>query len=182
MSSGADVVILAEDERHRMLLHRHLRKRGYSHHRIRIAPWFPNFTTPCLSFVKAEYPHQVQSLRDKAHRVTSALFVVADADDATVAERLRDLDDLLPASGKARRGDDEHIAVVVARRNIETWMFFLAGNEVDEESDYKPQCRSFDNGEYARRFADFTWPRRELSANCPPSLRHACEAELTRLP
>jgi hypothetical protein len=182
MSSGVDVVILAEDERHRMLLHRHLRKRGYTHHKIRICPWWPRFETPCLSFVKAEYPNQVQALRDKSHRVTAALLVVADADDKALAERLSEMDDLLDAAGKLRRQPDENIAVVVAKRNIETWMFFLEGNKVDEETDYKSRCRSLDNGATTLAFANLSWPRQPMSEDCPPSLQHACEVELPWLP
>ena len=182
MSSGVDVVILAEDERHRMLLHRHLRKRGYTHHKIRICPCAQPFETSCLLFVKQQYPNEVQALRDKAHRVTGALLVVVDADDSTVEERLHEMDELLSAAGKGQRADNEHIAIIVARRNVETWMFYLAENTVDEEADYKPRCRSFDNGEFATKFANFTWPRRELPIDCPSSLRYACEAELPRLP
>lgn len=182
MSSGVDVVILAEDVRHRKLLHRYLIKRGYTYHKIRVCQWRPDFETPCIKFVKEQYPNEVEALRAKAHRVTGALLVVVDADELLVEARLREMDDLLSSVGKERRSADEHIAIVVPRRNVETWLFYLAGNVVNEETDYKPQCRSFDNGEYATKFAGFTLPRRDLPADCPPSLRYACEVELPRLP
>lgn len=182
MSSGVDVVILAEDVRHRKLLHRYLIKRGYTYHKIRVCQWRPAFETPCIKFVKERYPNEVQALRSKAHRVTGALLVVVDADQLEVEARLGEMDDLLTAAGKHRRHEDEHIAIVVPRRNIETWMFYLAGNAVDEETDYKPRCNRLDNGEIATRFAAFTWPRRPLPADCPPSLQYACEVELPHLP
>ncbi len=182
MSNGVDVIILAEDERHRMLLHRHLRKRGYTHHKIRICGWFPQFETPCLSFVKSEYPKQVEALRNKSHCVTSALIVVVDADDLTIDERLSELDKLLTSAGQTQRASTEHIAIVVPRRNIETWMYFLSGEKVDEETDYKSQCRNFDNGTSAQQFASATWPKPNLPYDSPPSLKHVCESELPRLP
>ena len=182
MSKGVDVVILAEDVRHRKLLRKYLRRRGYSHHKIRDCPWFPKFQTPCLSFVKVEYPLQVQALRDKAHRVNAALLTMVDADEKTVEQRIEELDALLIADGKVRRANNENIAIVVARRNVETWLFFLADNEVDEETNYKPRCASFKDGEIALNFAHLLWPRSELPPDCPPSLRHACEIELPRLP
>ena len=182
MSNGVDIVILAEDERHRMLLRRHLRKRGYTHHKIRDCAWFPAFQTPCLSFVKSEYPRQVESLRNKAHRVTSALIVVVDADDLTIGGRLSELDKLLSSAGQTQRSGTEHIAIVVPRRNIETWMYFLGGEKVDEETDYKPRCRNFDNGTSASQFASATWPLTNLPDDSPASLKYACASELSRLP
>ena len=179
---GVDVMILAEDKRHEMLLYRHLLSRGYTRHKIRICPWFPKYQTQGLPFVRAEYELQVQALRDKAHRVNAALLVMVDADDETVEQRLQELDALLFAADKPRRADEENIAIVVARRNVETWFFFLDGNAVDEETDYKTRCRAFKNGEFALKFANLSWPRGELPPDCPPSLRHACEIELLRLP
>lgn len=120
MSSGVDVIILAEDKRHQMLLYRHLRKRGYTPHKIRICQCAPPFETSCLLFVKEQYPNEVRALRHKAHRVKSALLVVVDADDLTVEERLHELDERLAHAGIERRRNDEHIAIVVPRRNIET--------------------------------------------------------------
>ena len=90
------------------------------------------------------------------------------------------MDDLLAATEQERRNLNEHIAIVVPRRNVETWLFYLAGNVVDEETDYKPRCNSFDNGAYATKFAGFTVPRRDLPVDCPPALRYACEVELPR--
>lgn len=182
MSSGVDIVILAEDERHRMLLYRHLKKRGYPTRKIRFCSWFPNFQTPCLSFVKYEYPKEVEALRRKAHRVTSALLVVIDADDLTVDERLNELDLLLTNAGHATRAVTEHIAIVVPKRNIETWMYFLSGADVDEETNYKPHCRSLNNGDIATEFASATLSKADLPPNSPPSLMRACESELPRLP
>ena len=182
MNKGVDVVILAEDVRHRKLLRKYLRRRGYSHHKIRECPWFPKFQAPCLSFVKAEYPLQVQALRDKAHRVNAALLTMVDADEKTVEQRIEEFDALLVADGKTRRADNENIAIVVARRNVETWFYFLEGNDVDEETNYKPLCGSLKNREFALKFAHLSWPRGELPRNCPPSLRRACEIELPKLP
>ncbi len=182
MSKGVDIIILAEDERHRMLLYRHLRKRGYTPHKIRICEWFPKFQTPCLSFVKSEYANEVNAMRHKAHRVTGALIVVADADDLTVGERLQEFDKLLADAGQAKRGNIEHIAIVVPKRNVETWMYFLSGEQIDEETDYKPKCRNFDNGVSASQFASATWPLANLPDNSPASLKYVCESELTRLP
>lgn len=182
MSQPAEIWILAEDVRHRKLLRRHLRKRGYAHRTIHDVPWFPTYLTPCLKFVREQYPVEVKALRAISTRRSGALIVVADADNETVDERINDLENHLSSSGETRRASSEPIIIVVPRRNIETWMHYLEDNTVDEETDYKPLCKTLDNGESARKFADFTWPRRPLPENCPPSLRHACEVELRRLP
>ena len=59
MSSGVDIVILAEEVRHCKLLHKHLIKRGYSHHKIRVT--FPKKTG--IQGVKEQYPNEVEALR-----------------------------------------------------------------------------------------------------------------------
>ena len=181
MSSGVDVVILAEDENQRAFVRRHLRKRRFTHHRIYNAQWWPGCRAPGIEFVRHGYANEVRELR-RRNRISSALIVAIDADDSLVSERIRELDELLVSDGQARRHPDENIAIVIPKRNIETWFQFLAGNQVDEETDYKTLWKNVKPGESAQKFANLTWPRNQLPDNCPPSLRQACEQELTRLP
>ena len=179
MSQAAQVFVLAEDLRHRMLIRRHLRKRGYTPHRITELPWLPNYETPCLKFVLEELAVQVQAIRAK--HSSHSLIAVVDADDFTVAERIAQLEKRLTDSAQLPRQVGEPIAFVVPRRNVETWLHYLEGNAVDEETDYKPLCRSLDNGECARKFADCIVARSFIPP-CPPSLEHAGTVELPKIP
>jgi hypothetical protein len=184
VSQAAEIILLAEDVRQRKIIHRYLtKKRGYSHRCIRtINPEVLRGETAGLTFVRANYAEQVAALRTfRVHRST-VLVVVADADNETVEERIRDLDHRLVGANLSTRAREELIVLIVPRRNVETWMYFLAGNSVDETTEYKAQCSNLDDGEFARRFADFAYPPRNRLPDCPDSLRRTCQAELPRIP
>lgn len=179
MSQAAQVFVLAEDVRHRMLIRRHLRKEGYSFHRINEVPWAPKYETPCLKFVLEELAVQVQAIRAK--HSTYALIAVVGADDLTVVERIVELEKRLMDSGQLPRQVGEAIAFVVPKRNVEAWLHFLEGNTVNETTDYKPLCRNLDDGECARKFADFV-AARSFAPPCPTSLDYTSTVELPKIP
>lgn len=185
LSQAAQIVILAEDVRQRKIIHRYLtKKRGYSHRCIRsINPQVLKGETAGLTFVRANYAMQVAALRAYLALRSTALVVVADADHETIEERILDLDNRLRGANQTARKNEEPIILIVPRRNVETWMYFLNGNSVDETTDYKSKCSSLDDGDFAQRFADFAHPiRNPLPQNCPDSLRRACQTELPRIP
>lgn len=184
MSQAAEIILLAEDVRQRKIIHRYLtKKRGYSHRCIRwINPQAFKGETPGLTFIRENYAQQVAELRNFLARRATVLIVVVDADAQTVDERVHELDVRLQADGQQARQSDEPILLIIPRRNVETWMCFLYDNAVDEETDYKPECKRLDDGEFARRFADFAYPLRNPLPTCPASLRRACQTELPRIP
>jgi hypothetical protein len=128
--------------------------------------------------VRQQHVIEVRALRGKPH-LSIALITMLDADDRSVADRKQELDGSLAASGQEQRQASERIAVLVPRRNIETWIHRLRGNAVNESDSY-PRYR----GEESRcREAVCEFVRRcpaHMVADDPPSLRDGCE-ELTRL-
>ena len=84
----------------------------------------------------------MEGLRVKLLHSTVVLVVVADADNLTVAERIAVLDAKLVEASQPTRRSDEPIFFVIPRRNIETWIYYLVGDAVDEETDYKSRCTS----------------------------------------
>jgi hypothetical protein len=104
-----------------------------------------------------------------------------DADNLTVAQRQGQLARALREGGQGRRGKDEPITHVIPRRNIETWLTFLAGGKVDEETDYKRQGAMRDCRSEARRLASLLSGQETCPDDTPPSLRTA-QDELARLP
>jgi hypothetical protein len=175
MNRPSQIIVLAEDDNQLRLINRHLRKRGYTHHQIR--------RVKCggLTRLYEEFPTEVEAFRQVLSRRSGALLIVADADDLTVAERIAILDAKLAEASHPARQRDEPIFFVVPRRNIETWIFYLTGNAVDEGSDYKPRCTPSTVDEAAPIFAARTWPRQAQPDDTPPSFLAACE-ELWRLP
>lgn len=63
-------------------------------------------------------------------------MVVIDADRGDIGRRLRQFEEALESARESPRDGVDKVAHFVAKRNIETWILFLAGREVDEDSDY----------------------------------------------
>jgi hypothetical protein len=161
-----DVLVLAEDKCQQNFAYHYLRSLGVDTRRIR------KLSLPLggsgEQYVRGRYPEQVGFCRQRDHR---NLVVAVDADLETVETRKRQLDDRLQESGLEPRSAGEKIAILVPRRNIETWIVALRGGLVNEERDYKTP-RGCDNAaQAAQAFFARTRPR---TPNLPlDSLRKA---------
>ena len=80
----------------------------------------------------------------------------------------------------APRGADERVAVLLPKRNIETWLAYLGGETVDEHSAYpklsfasqcQPQVSTLLDG----------CRKDQLRAPVPPSLTQACAEYRARM-
>ena len=129
------VIVVLEDDHHKMLVHRYLKRRGRREHEIRIYR-SPSGVGSAENWVRKTFVKEVSVYRSR-HAQTK-LIVVIDADTTTVQERMRQLDQALKDSEK--QAVDEHteqIARLVPKRNVETWIRCLNGHAVDEATDYK---------------------------------------------
>jgi hypothetical protein len=96
-----------------------------------------------------------------AARAAIGLLVHVDADTRTVAERHSHLAAALAESRQSPRGEREAIAVLVPKRNIETWVYALDeglaskhGVTLDEETDFRKLERQRACASAAAVFAD----------------------------
>jgi hypothetical protein len=169
-----DVVILCEDQMHLSFVRRYLIKRGIQSRRIRgnVAPGGQGAGT---QFVLNNYPKQVQAIRSRFF-LRAGLVAVIDADKTSVDDRLRQLEQSLAQDGQPGRRDGERIGLLAPKRNIETWIFRLLGNEANEEDDYKKRVASSDLKESVAAFAVMCAAKADTIPL--PSLKHACK-ELT---
>lgn len=99
---------------------------------------------------------------------------MTDADTLTIGERLKHLDKACRDQGIEPRRSDEPVAVLVPRRNIETWIAYLAGQTVDEEKTYARLARERDCAPHVKRLKDLC-DRGSLESPAPPSLESACQ-------
>ncbi len=60
-----------------------------------------------------------------------------DADNNTVQDRFNQLDQALQGEGMPIVELKDRIARLVPRRNVETWILYLTGSVVDEDTDYR---------------------------------------------
>jgi hypothetical protein len=182
MSRAALVVILGEDQnkRHQNLIRKYLKARGFADRQIRDLA-VPVGETPGISFVLSRFASEVHDLRAVAY--SRGLVVVIDADDREVSERKAQLEQKLREAGESLRAEDEAIAIVVPKRNVETWIWYLDGNAVDEITNYKgnPVRDNYDLAPAKRAFANFIISGQTPFPECPPSLQES-RIELLRIP
>lgn len=184
-------VVLAEDAAAGLFLQRYVRKLR-SVRDIRLLPP-PAGKGAGEQYVRSQYPSQVHELRRGL--VTRSLVVHVDADTRTVEQRRGELADALQQAREERRGDDERIALIIPRRNIETWIHGLCGVDVDEEYNFKKDPEKRIGGRDEERIgvvsdrsraaaeALFALTRDHTHATPPPSLPALVEGvqELRRL-
>src|SRR5580698_4931664 len=141
MSKPTTVIVLCEDDTTSILLRAHLKRNGVFHG-IRV-----NVTLSGSGFdwVLRNYPDEVNAYRISKARKETWLIVAIDADEGTVASRIGQLDARLKQSGDTRlremRVQDERIARLVPRRNVETWILVLTGTQATEEENCKYRNR-----------------------------------------
>lgn len=180
MSKPSLVIVLVEDNCHKMLLYRYLVKRGLDRHLIRIQQ-SPSGAGSAENWVRREFVREVSEYRSR--QAKTELIVVIDADTGTVHDRLQQLDQALLDGGKqAVDTDAERIARLVPKRNIETWILCLNGQRVDEAMDYKQARNNWSEliAPAAETLLQWTRPNAGLPDDCVDSLRRGI-VELNRL-
>lgn len=165
-----EVVILCEDLRQLQFVRRFLIRRGVARQRIR-ARQAPQGRGSGEQFVREQFPVEVQSLRKRPF-ILAGLIAVIDCDSHAAAERVTQLSQSLRNAGEEALEDSERVALLTPRRNIETWLFHLLGNEADEFSDYKMNVADRDLPAAVVAFA--TRCERDGLAAAPETLRAAC--------
>ncbi len=179
MSAGVNAVILCEDVQSQVFIYRALLHRGYNKRQIRLLP-VPDGQGAGEQHVVLSYAEQVRVHRSRAARMKAALLVHIDADTLPVAARHARLATALVEAELAPRGDREAIAILVPKRNIETWIhFLLSGQLVDESTAYSKFAEESEAWPAAEAFDQAS--KTEAPADAPPSLVTAL-AEMARIP
>ena len=89
--------------------------------------------------MRERYAKEVAAYRSRFPR--TALVVTVDADKGSVDDRLRQLRDALTQAHLPQRTNDERISHLIPKRNVETWILCLTGEKVDEDTDYRGNCK-----------------------------------------
>ena len=124
-------VVLCEDAQMKSFIVSFLRSQGIDSRRVFVRNY------PCgegcgEAFVRKEYLREVTLLRTMNY-IRSVLVVCTDADNKTVEQRAKILDDEITGNIKKWKRENELIILFIPRRQIETWIRFLHGEVVDED-------------------------------------------------
>ena len=151
---------------------RFLRGDGWNLRDIRVE-MSPHGRGSAEQFVRERFPKELQAVRAKGtERVR--LIVVVDGDDKGVAGRRASLDSACAAHGVASAGDTDNVLICVPTWNIETWLAFLDGEDVDESRrDYPRLARVRDCDAHVEKLVEICRGQRH-SPPLPPSLEDTC--------
>jgi len=162
-------VLLCEDEQQYAFAHRFLKALlGTRSRGIR------KVLGPGAAGVRARFATEVQLVRSRGD--TAGLVAFIDADSFTVQDRKQFVAD---ACGKKALTTSDPVAILVPRRNIETWIAYLGGTDVDETVLYPKLDRERDCApavDALKRMCD----QQQLRPPAPLSLEDAC-GEFQRL-
>jgi hypothetical protein len=160
-------MVLAEDRRHQNFVRRYLKRRRYDGE-IRLEN-VPSGRGCGEQWVRENYARAVGAYRARSSRAKTALIVIVDADTSEVSWRVRQLKEAL---GNNERKSAEAIVHFIPKRNIETWILHLSGEQVDEEADHRN--RDVDAMITAAAAVFHEWTA-QPPASCLPSLSAALQ-------
>lgn len=174
-----NLVVVCEDVQQGTFARRYLTRRGFEPRKIQVRP-NPAGKGSGEQFVRRGLIKEVREYRRRiGYQKGIALIAVIDADKMSVQQRLEQINSDLEQNGLDRIGEDERIAVFIPKRNIETWIRFANGDDVDEDTAYP----KLEKPRSCKREVDLyvdTICRDGIPPDAPSSLVHACH-ELTKI-
>jgi hypothetical protein len=174
-SLASQMVLLCEDKAQERLALAYMKKCGFDARRIRSVVASELVPGGNVGWVLDEFPKQLQACRQRNKKAKTLLVVIVDADQFSVEERRRHLCDRLKRDGSEALTRDEPAALLIPKRNIETWVHALLGTHVSEEMDYKTRDPFPKNQIAQAALALFEWSRPNATPGetCTFSLRLA---------
>lgn len=171
----AQIVVLAEDQEHQILVRRYLLLCGHERRSFLFLP-LPGGRGCGSQFVRENFPKQVAECRRRLGRGASCmLIVITDADKLDVAAREHTLQRELSALGHAAMEESEPIIVLIPKWQVETWIKCLLGRHVDEmdPTTDRPAVTREQIISATVALYDWTRPGAAVGATCAASLKTA---------
>ena len=150
---GARVVVVAEDERLRTFARKTLEAFGFARREIYERMDHPKEGAGSgKQYVENKSVEEYKAYRSKSSRGENvALILATDADEQTVPDRAKKLDQQLSAAGLQRNANDA-VPYWIPKWHVETWGLHLTGMAVDEQTNYKNQSGGIDWRNAPRNF------------------------------
>lgn len=177
MGQYTEVAVLCEDLQQYVFIYHFLINCGVDPRRIRKVP-YPIGQGSAEQFVRQQYPTEVKIYRSKRNRLHIGLVVMVDADIQSVEHHFKELDAELMHADQEKRQPGDRIGIFIPKRAIETWIYYLQGQAVNEEEKYPHLAKESDCKVVVEALAGKR--QQPLPDNAPPSLQTAC-GELGRI-
>ena len=169
--SGASIILLCEDKLTDSFVRRFLKHRNFSGRDIRTLP-LPAGSQSGEQWVRQRYPNELKVVRQKQD---TFLIVVTDADNFSTEVRRAKLKAECERQKVPPKNDNDSVIQIIPRRNIETWLAYLDGSEVDECKLYSKFNYESNYKEHAKQLYNMCHKEQKLREPAPPSLLEACE-------
>ncbi len=134
VSEPVHIIILCEDIQLRCFIRRFLIRKGWQRRQIREIP-IPD-SGGGVTWVREKFPDELEAYRSRNTRAETCLIVGIDADHDSVADRIEMLRRDCSAKDIPFRRENERVAFVIPKRNIETWLAYLRSEQVNETDAY----------------------------------------------
>lgn len=112
--------------------------------------------------------------------MTVGLVTAIDADENSVQYRYQQLNEALEAEDLKRRENSEDICILIPKRNIESWIYALFGEEVNEKETYRKLGKESECQPAVDQLVEFL--RHGVPNDLIPSLKRGCQELEDRLP
>lgn len=168
---SSQVIILCEDTQQEVFVRRFLKThRAVERHTIRVIK-NPSGKGAGEHFVREHFPLELKALRQRAAK--TELIVVIDADTSTVSQIMNKLERACCTHKIDYLDKNERVALIIPRRNIETWITYLNGQSINEETAY-PKLQKESDCQTAITQLSTLCDAQTAPENFPDSLRMAC--------
>lgn len=168
--SSARIILLCEDSQTDAFVRRFLRHRRIRGRDITTLP-LPGGRQSGEQWVRERYPRQLKAIRSRSG---VCLITVIDADTWSGNERREQLRAECERQGIPPAQPDDPVLVFVPRRNLETWLAYLEGKEVNEQDSYRRLAREGDCARHVSELVRMCTKDQRLREPAPPSLQEAC--------
>ena len=173
---GVRVVVVAEDERLRTFARKTLEAFGFARREIYERVDHPKEGTGSgKQYVEKKSVEEYKAYRSKSSRGENvALILATDADEQTVPDRAKKLDEQLSAAGLQRNANDA-VPYWIPKWHVETWGLYLTGAaNVNESTKYKHLAASINWRQAGKGFvSEYRQSKQQPSLTTLSSLRMA---------
>ena len=150
LSKNYSYEVLCEDAQTRCFLYAFLKSQGICRHKIYV-DMAPAGSVCGSQYVRQKYPEKVRYYCSRNYR-NIVIIVCADADNLSVGERIRFIEDNDESIDFDRQ--QELIVIWVPRKQIENWMYFWRSG-ADEEKEFRHTGNPERCSEEAQMMSDY---------------------------
>ena len=173
------ITLLCEDSQHEVFVRRFLKGMGWNTREIRVEK-SPAATGSAEQWVRETFPKELEVYRIRSHRAATGLIAVIDADTMDVQDRINEFKSACISQNVAFRTNDDTVAIIVPRRNIESWIYFLNDQQANEEDVY-PKLKKQRECSSATKKLVQACRTTGINLDALPSLLTACEEYRSRI-